>query len=285
MMATMLAFVEPGDEVIVFEPYYENYVPDAAMSGATLRFVTLRGLDFTFDPDELRAAFGPKTKAIIVNSPNNPSGKVFDGAELAQIAALCQEFDCLCFTDEIYEHIVFDQHEHVPMATLPGMYERTVCISGLSKTFSITGWRLGYVVAPPPLSEAVRKVHDFLTVGAPAPLQQAAAVAIEQGEAYYPELRTMYAAKRDRLLVSLREAGFTCHRPAGAYYVMADFRDFGFDGDDTAFALRMIERTGVAPVPGSSFYDDAEAGSRFVRFTFSKSDATLAEASRRLLAM
>ncbi len=285
MMATMLAFVEPGDEVIVFEPYYENYVPDAAMSGATLRFVTLHGLDFTFDPDELRAAFGAKTKAIIVNSPNNPSGKVFDGAELAQIAALCQEFDCLCFTDEIYEHIVFDHYEHVPMATLPGMYERTVCISGLSKTFSITGWRLGYVVAPPPLSEAVRKVHDFLTVGAPAPLQQAAAVAIEQGEAYYPELRTMYAAKRDRLLVSLREAGFTCHRPAGAYYVMADFQDFGFDGDDTAFALRMIERAGVAPVPGSSFYDDADAGSRFVRFTFSKSDATLAEASRRLLAM
>ena len=285
MMATMLAFVEPGDEVIVFEPYYENYVPDAAMSGATLRFVTLRGLDFTFDPDELRAAFGPKTKAIIVNSPNNPSGKVFDRAELAQIAALCQEFDCLCFTDEIYEHIVFDDNEHVPMATLPGMFERTVCISGLSKTFSITGWRLGYVVAPPPLSEAVRKVHDFLTVGAPAPLQQAAAVAIEQGEAYYPELRTMYAAKRDALLVSLREAGFVCHRPAGAYYVMADFTDLGFDGDDTAFALHLIERTGVAPVPGSSFYDDAEAGSRFVRFTFSKSDATLAEASRRLLAM
>ena len=226
MMATMLAFVEPGDEVIVFEPYYENYVPDAAMSGATLRFVTLHGLGFTFD-----------------------------------------------------------QYEHVPMATLPGMYERTVCISGLSKTFSITGWRLGYVVAPPALSEAVRKVHDFLTVGAPAPLQQAAAVAIEQGEAYYPELRTMYTAKRDRLLVSLREAGFTCHSPAGAYYVMADFRDLGFEGDDTAFALRMIERTGVAPVPGSSFYDDAEAGSRFVRFTFSKSDATLAEASRRLLAM
>ena len=282
MMAAMLAFVEPGDEVIVFEPFYENYVPDAAMSGAALRFVTLRGLDFTFDPDELRAAFGPRTKAIIVNSPNNPSGKVFSREELGRIAALCQEFDCLCFTDEIYEHILFDGREHLPVATLPGMYERTVTINGLSKTFSVTGWRLGYVVAPPPLSEAVRKVHDFLTVGAPAPLQQAAAVAIEQGEAYYPELRAMYERKRDRLLIALREAGFACHTPEGAYYVMADFGDLGFEGDDTAFALHLIERAGVAPVPGSSFYDDEAAGSRFVRFTFSKSDATLAEAARRL---
>ena len=282
MMAAMLAFVEPGDEVIVFEPFYENYVPDAAMSGATLRFVTLRGLDFTFDPDELRAAFGPRTKAIIVNSPNNPSGKVFSREELGRIAALCQEFDCLCFTDEIYEHILFDGREHLPVATLPGMYERTVTINGLSKTFSVTGWRLGYVVAPPPLSEAVRKVHDFLTVGAPAPLQQAAAVAIEQGESYYPELRAMYERKRDRLLIALREAGFACHTPEGAYYVMADFSDLGFKGDDTAFALHLIERAGVAPVPGSSFYDDEAAGSRFVRFTFSKSDATLAEAARRL---
>ena len=285
MMATMLAFVEPGDEVIVFEPFYENYVPDAAMSGATLKFVTLRGLDFVFDPDELRAAFGPRTKAIIVNSPNNPSGKVFDREELGRIAALCQEFDCLCFTDEIYEHILFDEHEHLPMATLPGMYERTVTVSGLSKTFSVTGWRLGYVVAPPHLSEAVRKVHDFLTVGAPAPLQQAGAVALEQGEPYYPELRAMYQGKRDRLLVALREAGFECHRPEGAYYVMADFEDLGFEGDDTAFALHLIERVGVAPVPGSSFYDDREAGSRFVRFTFSKSDETLAEAARRLGSM
>ncbi|MCY3506828.1 MAG: aminotransferase class I/II-fold pyridoxal phosphate-dependent enzyme [Chloroflexi bacterium] len=285
MMATMLAFVEPGDEVIVFEPFYENYVPDAAMSGATLKFVTLRGLDFVFDPEELRAAFGPRTKAIIVNSPNNPSGKVFDREELGQIAALCQEFDCLCFTDEIYEHILFDEHHHLPMATLPGMYDRTVTISGLSKTFSVTGWRLGYVVAPPDLSEAIRKVHDFLTVGAPAPLQQAGAVALEQGEPYYPELRAMYQGKRDRLLISLREAGFECHRPEGAYYVMADFGDLGFGGDDTAFALHLIERVGVAPVPGSSFYHDQAAGSRFVRFTFSKSDETLAEAARRLGAM
>ncbi len=285
MMATLLAFVEEGDEVIVFEPFYENYVPDAAMSGATLKFVTLRGLDFVFDADELRAAFGPRTKAIIVNSPNNPSGKVFDRGELEQIAALCQEFDCLCFTDEIYEHILFDEAEHVPMATLPGMYERTVTISGLSKTFSVTGWRLGYVVAPPHLSEAVRKVHDFLTVGAPAPLQQAAAVALEQGESYYPQLRAMYEGKRDRLVIALREAGFRCHQPEGAYYVMADFGDLGFAGDDTAFALHLTEQVGVAPVPGSSFYHDEAAGSRFVRFTFSKSDETMAEAGRRLGAM
>ena len=285
MMAAMLAFVEPGDEVVVFEPFYENYVPDAAMSGAVLRFVTLRGPDFAFDPDELRAAFGPRTKAVIVNSPNNPSGKVFDRAELQRIAALCQEFDCLCFTDEIYEHILFDGRAHVPMATLPGMEERTVAVGGLSKTFSVTGWRIGYVLAPPPLSEAVRKVHDFLTVGAPAPLQRAAAVAIERGDDYYAELRAMYEGKRDRLLVALREAGFACHTPAGAYYVMAAFDGFGFAGDDTAFALHLIERAGVAPVPGSSFYRDAEAGARFVRFTFSKSDATLAEAARRLAAL
>ena len=285
MMAAMLAFIEPGDEVVVFEPFYENYVPDAAMSGAVPRFVTLRGPDFAFDPDELRAAFGPRTKAVIVNSPNNPSGKVFDRDELRRIAALCQEFDCLCFTDEIYEHILFDGRAHVPMATLPGMAERTVAIGGLSKTFSVTGWRIGYVIAPPPLSEAVRKVHDFLTVGAPAPLQRAAAVAIEQGDGYYPELRAMYEGKRDRLLVALREAGFACHTPAGAYYVMAAFEGLGFAGDDTAFALHLIERAGVAPVPGSSFYRDAEAGARFVRFTFSKSDATLAEAARRLAAL
>ncbi len=185
MMATMLALVEEGDEVIVFEPFYENYVPDAAMSGAKLVFVELRAPDFALDPETLRAAFSARTRAIIVNTPNNPSGKVFTRPELEQIAGLCQEFDCLCITDEIYEHILYDQHEHVPMATLPGMYDRTVTISGLSKTFSVTGWRLGYVLAPPVLSDAIRKVHDFLTVGAPAPLQEAAGIAMEQADAYY----------------------------------------------------------------------------------------------------
>ncbi len=283
MMAVLLAVVEPGDEVIVFEPFYENYVPDAAMSGATLRFVTLHGPHFTFDSAELRAAFNAKTRAIIVNTPNNPCGKVFTRAELTEIGALCTEFDTLCITDEIYEHILYDDHVHVSMATLPGMYGRTVTISGLSKTFSVTGWRLGYVLAPPELSNAIRKVHDFLTVGAPAPLQEASAVAMEQADDYYPELRGMYAKKREQLLLPLREAGFVAHRPEGAYYIMADFTGILFAGDDTAFARHLIEKVGVAAVPGSSFYRSKEAGGHFVRFTFSKSEETLAEAARRLL--
>jgi aminotransferase len=284
MMCAMLAVVEPGDEVIVFEPFYENYVPDAAMSGATLVFVTLQGPDFSFDPDELRRAFSPRTRAIIVNTPNNPSGKVFSRDELTQIAALCQEFDCLAITDEIYEHILYDDNEHISIATLPGMYERTITISGLSKTFSVTGWRLGYVLAPPHLSGPVRKVHDFLTVGAPAPLQEAAAVAIEQSDGYYAELRGMYTTKRGALYTALREAGFSCHLPQGAYYIMAGFEDLGFEGGDTAFARHLIENVGVAAVPGSSFYRSG-AGANFVRFTFSKSHETLAEAARRLAAM
>ena len=281
MMATMLAVVEPGDEVIVFEPFYENYVPDAAMSGAKLVFVTLHGPEFAIDPQELRDAFSSRTRAIIVNTPNNPSGKVFTRAELQQIAALCQEFDTLCITDEIYEHILYDKHEHVSMATLPGMYERTITLSGLSKTFSVTGWRLGYVLAQPELSNAVRKVHDFLTVGAAAPLQEAGATAIEQGDDYYPELRDLYSGKRAILLSALREAGFACHSPQGAYYIMADFSALGFEGTDTDFARYLIEKVGVAAVPGSSFYRSSE-GARFVRFTFSKSEETLAEAARRL---
>ena len=286
MMAVMLAVVEPGDEVIVFEPFYENYVPDAAMSGAKLVYVTLRGPDFAIDPAALRGAFSAKTRAIILNTPNNPSGKVFTRAETELVAALCQEFDCLCITDEIYEHILYDAHVHTPMATLPGMYDRTVTISGLSKTFSVTGWRLGYVLAKPVLTNPVRKVHDFLTVGAPAPLQEAAAVAIEQADHYYPELRGLYDRKRGLLLASLREAGFKAHSPQGAYYVMADFSDLGFEGDDTAFARYLIEKVGVAAVPGSSFYrPGADAGNQLVRFTFSKSEETLLEAGRRLAAM
>ncbi len=284
MMASMLAVVEPGDEVIVFEPFYENYVPDAAMSGARLVFVTLHAPSFSFDPGELRRAFSPKTRAIIVNTPNNPAGKVFTKDELSIIAGLCQEFDALCITDEIYEHIIYDGRQHVPMATLPGMADRTITISGLSKTFSVTGWRLGYIVAKPTLSNAVRKVHDFLTVGAPAPLQEAAATAMEQAGSYYADLRDMYEARRSTLLTALREAGFRCHTPEGAYYVMADFSDLGFKGDDTEFALHLTKNVGVAPVPGSSFYRGGE-GARFVRFTFSKSEETLAEAARRLASM
>ncbi len=285
MMAALLAIIEPGDEVIVFEPFYENYVPDAAMSGAELVFVELHSPDFGFDLAELRAAFSARTRAIIVNSPNNPSGKVFTRAELQQIAALCQEFDCLCITDEIYEHIIYEGREHVPMATLPGMYDRTITISGLSKTFSVTGWRLGYILARPELSNAIRKVHDFLTVGAPAPLQEAGAVAMELGDSYYPELQAMYSEKRDSLLVPLLESGFTCHRPEGAYYIMADFTDLPFEGDDAAFARYLAGGVGVAPVPGSSLCERREDGAHFVRFAFSKSAETLAEASRRLRSM
>jgi len=285
MMAALLAVIEPGDQVIVFEPFYENYVPDAAMSGAELVFVELHSPDFSFDLADLRAAFSARTRAIILNSPNNPSGKVFTRAELQQIAALCEEFDCLCITDEIYEHIIYEGREHIPMATLPGMYDRTITISGLSKTFSVTGWRLGYILARPELSNAIRKVHDFLTVGAPAPLQEAGAVAMEQGDSYYPELRAMYAEKRESLLVPLLESGFRCHRPAGAYYIMADFTGLSFHGDDVAFARHLTEKVGVAPVPGSSFYKHQRDGAHFVRFTFSKSAETLAEASRRLRSM
>ena len=219
----------------------------------------------------------------MISMNNRTCGKVFTRAELTEIGALCTEFDTLCITDEIYEHILYDDHVHVSMATLPGMYGRTITISGLSKTFSVTGWRLGYVLAPPELSNAIRKVHDFLTVGAPAPLQEASAVAMEQADDYYPELRGMYAKKREQLLLPLREAGFVAHRPEGAYYIMADFRGIPFAGDDTAFARHLIEKVGVAAVPGSSFYRSKEAGGHFVRFTFSKSEETLAEAARRLL--
>ena len=281
MMAVMLAFIEPGDEVVIFEPYYENYIPDAAMSGATVKFVTLNSPDFSFDPLELREAFSSKTKAIIVNTPNNPSGKVFTHEELKIIADLCLEYDCLAITDEIYEHIIFDSHEHVSLASLPGMFERTVIISGISKTFSVTGWRIGYVLAAQEISAAVRKVHDYLTVGAPAPLQEAAAFAIEQGESYYPSLIEMYQKKRDFLLSALREAGFECHTPEGAYYIMADFTAHNFQGTDVDFSHHLIRDCGIAPVPGSSFYS-GNNGNHFIRFTFSKSEDTLAEAVKRL---
>ncbi|MDZ7729485.1 MAG: aminotransferase class I/II-fold pyridoxal phosphate-dependent enzyme [Dehalococcoidia bacterium] len=282
MMCTMLALFEEGDEVIIFEPFYENYVPDSAMTGATPVYVTMEPPDFNFDPDQLRAAFGPKTRAIILNSPSNPCGKVFTREELQQVADLCQEFDVLCITDEIYEHIIFGDHNHIPMATIPGMYDRTVTISGMSKTFSVTGWRIGYIVAPPWLTDALRKVHDFLTVGAPAPLQEAAAVAIETGDGYYPELRDMYARKRDILSTPLREAGFTAHDPDGAYYIMADFSDLGFKGDDTEFAMYLCRDIGVATVPGSSFFATPGEGNTIVRLTFSKSDETLQGAAERI---
>jgi aspartate/methionine/tyrosine aminotransferase len=282
MMAAMLAVVNPGDEVIVFEPFYENYGPDAAISGATLVFVPLEEPDFHFDEEKLRAAFTPRTKAIVVNTPNNPSGKVFTHDELALIGRLCQEFDTLIITDEIYEHIIYDGHVHVSPATLPGLRERTISISGLSKTFSVTGWRLGYIIAPPELTNAIRKVHDFLTVGAPAPLQEAAAVALAFPDSFYEDVAREYAARREVLLTALEEVGFPVFRPQGAYYIMADIRPFGAE-DDSAFARYLTAEVGVAPVPGSSFYNDQTLGRTKIRFTFSKREETLRAAAERLM--
>jgi aspartate/methionine/tyrosine aminotransferase len=284
MMATMLALVEPGDEVIVFEPFYENYVPDAALAGAKLVFVPLHPPTYEFDPDQLRAAFSPRTKAIVVNTPNNPSGRVLTRAELETIAALCIEFNIVAITDEIYEYIIFDGHRHVSLASLPGMAERTVTISGFSKTFSVTGWRLGYVVAPAPLSAGIRKVHDFLTVCAPAPMQEAALRAMALPHSFYENLVSGYDAKRDQLRQALLTAGFACVAPQGAYYIMADIRPVT-DLDDSSFALQLVRDVGVAAVPGSSFHADKQLGRSYLRFTFSKSEETLRRAGERLLTL
>ena len=286
MMATLLAIVDPGDEVIVFEPYYENYGPDAILSGAIPRFVRLRppsrsGEDWTFDPDELAAAFSNRTRAIVINTPNNPTGKVFTRAELEVIARHCQRWDVVAVTDEIYEHIVFDGAEHVPMATIDGMADRTVTINSLSKTFSVTGWRVGWAIAPAAITAAIRKVHDFLTVGAAAPLQAAAAAALQAPPDYYASLAASYAARRARLLGILRGAGFVCHEPRGAYYVMTDINGFGF-ADDVSFVRHLVTEIGVAAVPGSSFFSDKRHGSRHVRFCFCKRDDTFTAAESRL---
>jgi len=282
MMAAIMAVVDPGDEVIIFEPFYENYGPDAILTGAAPRYVTLHEPDWSFDPDELAAAFTARTRAIIVNTPHNPTGKVYTRAELEQIATLCQHWNVVAITDEIYEHMVYDGGRHVSLATLPGMFERTVTISGLSKSYSVTGWRLGYLVAPPAISSAIRKVHDFLTVGAPAPLQAAAVTALQFGDDYYQDLLAAYTARREQMLGILSAAGFRVYRPAGAYYVMTDISGFGL-GDDVAFVRRMIEAVGVAAVPGTSFYARPEPGRTKVRFAFPKRPETLAAAGERLL--
>jgi aspartate/methionine/tyrosine aminotransferase len=281
MMATMLGIVDPGDEVIVFEPFYENYGPDAILSGATPRFVPLREPDWSFDPDELAAAFSNRTRAIIINTPNNPTGKVFTREELQIIARLCQQWDVVAITDEIYEHILYDGTEHIPLATLDGMAERTVTINSMSKTFSVTGWRVGWAISPATLAVGIRKVHDFLTVGAPAPLQEAAAFALHLDEAYYRELAAHYAARRDRLLAVLERSGFTCYKPSGAYYIMTDISAFGFD-NDVEFTKYLVQEIGVAGVPGSSFYRDPARARTKLRFCFCKRDETLDEAERRL---
>jgi len=281
MIATMLAVIDPGDEVIIFEPFYENYGPDVILAGATPRYVALRGPDFAIDRAELEAAFTPKTKAIVVNTPHNPSGKVFSRPELEAIAALCIRFDALAITDEIYEHIIFDGRRHISIATLPDMADRTVTINGLSKTYSVTGWRLAYAIAAERITAAIRKVHDFLTVGAPHPLQEAGAAALALGESFYAELTAMYDRKRAALYQALTGAGMKCTMPSGAYYIIADVGEFGFH-NDVAAADFLLDEVGVAAVPGSSFYHRPELGARQVRFTFSKRDETIAAAATRL---
>jgi aspartate/methionine/tyrosine aminotransferase len=285
MISAMMATVDPGDEVIVFDPYYENYAPDAILSDATPRYVPLRAPDWTFDRDDLRAAFNSKTKAIIICNPNNPTGKVFTRDEMEFIAGLCKEFDTLCFTDEIYEHILYPREgveiAHVSMAQIDGMRDRTVIVNSMSKTYSVTGWRVGYCIASPEITSAIRKVHDFLTVGAAAPLQAAGAYALSLPQSYYDQIQTDYRARRDLILPELEKAGFKTFRPDGAYYVMTDISAFGFK-DDVDFTRHLIREVGVACVPGSSFYSDPALGSQQVRFCFCKKDETLMLAAERL---
>lgn len=285
MIAAMMATVDPGEEVVIFEPFYENYAPDAILSDARPRYVPLRAPDWSFDRDELRAAFNNKTKAIIICNPNNPTGKVFTRDELEFIAALCREHDALCFTDEIYEHIIYPRAvgeiKHISMAQLEGMRERTVIVNSMSKTYSVTGWRVGYCIAPPAITGAIRKVHDFLTVGAAAPLQAAGAMALRLPPEYYEKLQADYTARRDLLVPELERAGFGVFRPDGAYYVMTDISAFDFK-DDVEFTRHLIRNIGVACVPGSSFYSDPARGSQQVRFCFCKRDETLNMAVERL---
>jgi aminotransferase len=285
MLAAMMGCVNPGEEVILFEPFYENYAPDAILSDARPRYVPLRAPDWTFDREELRSAFNEKTKAIIVCNPNNPTGKVFTREEMEFIAELCREHDALCFTDEIYEHILYPREdatiEHISMAQLEGMRERTVVVNSMSKTYSVTGWRVGYVLAPPAITSAIRKVHDFLTVGAAAPLQAAGAYALMLPPDYYEKLQSEYRARRDLLLPALEAAGFRTFRPDGAYYIMTDISAFGFPSD-VDFTRHLIRDIGVACVPGSSFYSRPELGAQQVRFCFCKKDSTLLAAAERL---
>jgi aminotransferase len=286
MISTLLAVCNAGDEVVIFEPFYENYGPDSVLSGARPQFVKLRppsspGGEWSFDEKELRAAFDKHTKAIILNTHNNPTGKVFARAELELIRDLCLEFDVLAITDEIYEHILYEGTEHISMASLGGMRERTVTINGMSKTYSVTGWRVGWAVAPEKITNAIRKVHDFMTVGAPAPLQEAGAAALSLPAEYYASLAEGYRVRRDHLIPALEAAGFQCFRPRGAYYVMTDISAFGF-ADDVEFTKYLVKEIGVAAVPGSSFYRDPRDGKRQVRFAFCKKLETLDAAAARL---
>jgi aminotransferase len=286
MLSTLLAVLDPGDQVIVFEPFYENYGPGCIISGAEPIWVPLEPPDFAFDPERLRRAVTPRTRAIVFNSPNNPSGKVFSRAELEAIADLCREHDLLAITDEIYEHIVYDGLGHTPIATLPGMAERTITISGISKSYSVTGWRIGWAVAPEEISDGIRRAHDFVTVGAPHPLQEAAVTALQLPDGYYAGLRESYQARRDLLLDYVERAGFVAWKPRGAYYILTDVAHYlkALElEDDTAFAMYLVKEIGVATVPGSSFYAHPELGRTKIRFCFPKTDDMLRDAGERLL--
>jgi len=285
MLATLMAVLNPGDEVIIFEPFYENYGPGCIMSQAEPVYVPLEPPDFAFDADRLRKAVSPRTRAIIFNSPNNPSGKVFSRVELQVIADVCIEHDLLAITDEIYEHILYDGETHIPIATLPGMADRTITISGISKSYSVTGWRIGYAVASPELSVGIRRAHDFITVGAPHPLQEAAVTALNLPDSYYVYLRESYEKRRDLLFGKVEEAGFTAYKPKGAYYILTDVAhwlpEYGC-ADDHEFAMFLVKEIGVATVPGSSFYSTKDLGRTKIRFCFPKTNDMLIEAGRRL---
>ena len=281
MIASLMAIVNPGEEVIIFEPFYENYGPDTILCGAEPRFVTLHEPDWHFDSRDLSRAFSNKTKAIILNTPNNPTGKVFSREELKFISDLCMKWGVIAMTDEIYEHILYDGTRHISLASLPGMRDQTITINSISKTYSLTGWRVGWALAPAHLTVAIRKVHDFLTVGAPHPLQEAAAAALRIDRRYYQALAEQYLERRDLLIPFLEEAGLRTFRPHGAYYVMTDVGHFGFT-DDVKFALHLVEKVGVATVPGSSFYSRPSLGSTKIRFCFPKRLETLRQAGERL---
>jgi aminotransferase len=281
MIASLMAIVNPGDEVIVFEPFYENYGPDTILCQATPRFITLHEPDWHFDEQELARAFNNRTKAIVLNTPNNPTGKVFSREELEFLAGLCRKWGVLAVTDEIYEHILYDGSRHISMASLPGMRDLTITINSISKTYSLTGWRVGWAIAPAHLTGSIRKVHDFLTVGAPHPLQAAAAVALRMERAFYQRLAENYRERRDFLLGILEEAGFRTYRPSGAYYIMTDVGHFGFK-DDVSFAFHLVEKIGIATVPGSSFYSRPSLGATKIRFCFPKKMETLEKAAEKL---
>ncbi len=281
MLVVLTALVNPGDEVILTQPFYENYWPDCVLAGATPRFVPLRPPDWRFDFDQLAAAFNDKTKAIVLCNPNNPTGTVFSQADLEAVAALCRKWDVIAITDEIYEHIVFNGLRHRALAALDGMRERSVTISGMSKTYAVTGWRVGTIIAALDLTAAFRRVHDFVTIGAAAPLQEAGAVAYRMPREYYSHLAADYQARRDRFATALWDVGFEFTAPAGAYYIMAGVARLGAL-DDVAFARRLVREIGVATVPGSSFFEDKELGRQYVRFCFCKRDQTLDLAAERL---